>query len=418
MDRVHIPPISALEPRAGTRAVGRSDVGRSRNENQDYMGVFRVEDRLLAVVADGMGGHSGGYEASRIAVDAMREAFVQAPSESPGKVLVAGISGAHRKIRLVAEASPELAGMGTTLVAALVSEGKVWICHVGDSRAYLLRAGQLTQLTLDHSRVNRLLVEGMIKPEQVADHPMGHILERTVGATDTVEPEMRPAPIALQRGDRVILCSDGVWSVVGDAELLHCGDAADLSLAAEEALGLALVRNTDDNATIVVLEAADGPRSAPAVPDVRVAFRPGGGGSGRRLWLLAAVVAAFLLGAALGAWVRQPSADEAKVEEPAADAPAPTVEVEEAKTGKAGPPTDDKAGRELRELLEQLQQMAADIGKGTADGPDQKDLQDWIKKGLKILEKLEKKRPGADEPSGQPAGSTPSPAEPSKTANP
>jgi len=298
MDRVHIPPISTGIAGAGARVEGRSDVGRSREENQDYMGLFQVKRRLLAVVADGMGGHSGGYEASRIAVDAMREVFVGDQDGAPTAVLTEGIESAQAKIRMVCEASPDLAGMGTTLVAVLVEDGKAWVGHVGDSRAYHLRGGRLAHLTLDHSRVNRMVREGLIQPDQVADHPMGHILERTVGAGETVVPEIRPDPVALQAGDRLLLCSDGVWSMLTDEELATNVATSDLALAAESALGLALVRGTDDNSTLLVVELAKGPASAPAVRDARPHDGRRGGAPIRHLW--PAIAAAFLAGILAG----------------------------------------------------------------------------------------------------------------------
>lgn len=269
MDRAVIPPLQAMEVHSGTRAVGRSDVGRSRAENQDFMGLFRVPGRLLAVVADGMGGASGGYEASRIAVDAMRIAFTRDATTAPIEVLENSIRLAHEKIREVVATAPELDGMGTTIVAVLVADGQAWFGHVGDSRAYVVRDGVGALVTLDHSRVNRMLIERMIKAEQVANHPMGHILERSVGAAATVDPEVTQQPVALRRGDRIVLCSDGVWSVVDDADLTALTSAGALPLAAESTLGVALARGTDDNATVLVVEVAEGPTAAPAVADVR-----------------------------------------------------------------------------------------------------------------------------------------------------
>lgn len=269
MDRAVIPPLQAMEVHSGTRAVGRSDVGRSRAENQDFMGLFRVPGRLLAVVADGMGGASGGYEASRIAVDAMRIAFTRDATTAPREVLETAIRLAHEKIREVVATAPELDGMGTTIVAVLVADGQAWFGHVGDSRAYVVRDGVGALVTLDHSRVNRMLIERMIKAEQVANHPMGHILERSVGAAATVDPEVTQQPVALRRGDRIVLCSDGVWSVVDDADLTALTSAGALPLAAESTLGVALARGTDDNATVLIVEVAEGPTAAPAVADVR-----------------------------------------------------------------------------------------------------------------------------------------------------
>lgn len=269
MDRTIIPPINSLEAAAGARCAGRSDVGRSRSENQDYMGLFRAEGQLLAVVADGMGGHSGGYEASRIAVDALRATMVEHSGRAPADLLRFGIELAHSRIREAAAGTPDLDGMGTTLVAVLVTNGTAWIAHVGDSRAYAVRAGRAYLLTLDHSRVHRMLLEGMIDASQVANHPMGHILERSVGASATVEPDVRVAPVSLRRGDRIVLCSDGVWSVVNDDEIARLASFDPLTLAAESLIGVALARMADDNATIMLLDVLDSGLSTAALEDVR-----------------------------------------------------------------------------------------------------------------------------------------------------
>lgn len=269
MSRTKVPPLSSDAPHAGFLVEGRSDVGRVREENQDFMGVFRVPGRLLAVVADGMGGHSGGYEASRVAVDAMRKALLEDPTANPRDVLTRGIVGAHQAIRSISDQTAELEGMGTTIVAALMEDQQAWLAHVGDSRAYHLRGADIGLSTLDHSRVHRMLLAGMLAPDKVANHPMGHILERSVGASSVIEPDVAEQSIRLAAGDRLLLCSDGVWGVVADGDLAKACAVEDLALAAEGAIGLALARETDDNATLVCVQATEGHPSAGPVVDVR-----------------------------------------------------------------------------------------------------------------------------------------------------
>jgi protein phosphatase len=268
MDRVTVRPINSLETESGCTAVGRSDVGRARSENQDFMGLFRTEDRVLAVVADGMGGHSGGYEASRITVDALRAVLLESPQDPPAELLRKGIELAHTRIQGIASVSPDLKGMGTTVVAVLITGGAAWFAHVGDSRAYILREGAAYLQTLDHSRVHRMLLEGMIKADQVANHPMGHILERSVGASPVAEPDISITPISLQTGDRIVLMSDGIWSIVSDDEIANLGSLQPLALAAEALLGAALTRMADDNSTVIILESTSSHRAA-ALRDVR-----------------------------------------------------------------------------------------------------------------------------------------------------
>lgn len=266
-DRQNIEPIVPEEPYEGIRIVAMSDVGKVREENQDFMGWFRVEGQQLLVVADGMGGHSGGFEASRIAVDILRETFVTgAGSATPDQILRAGIQQANTQIRQIAEANPEMQGMGTTIVATLVSQGRAWVAHVGDSRAVLVRGGQVIQLTADHSRVNRMVQEGLIPPEAAEDHPMGHILERSVGAADEVNVEVRAEPVELCVGDRMVLSTDGFWGLVPGPEIAEVFADPSLRVAVERGIGLALQRGADDNTTIGSLQVVEGADPATAGP--------------------------------------------------------------------------------------------------------------------------------------------------------
>ena len=277
VDRKNIPPIAPADLHAGCRVVGLSDVGRVREENQDFMGYFRHGANMLLVVADGMGGHSGGFEASRIAVDILGNTFGMADaSEDPREILKTGIQRANQAVRQVASNNPVLQGMGTTIVAAIIADGRAWIAHVGDSRIYLLRAGECALLTLDHSRVFRMVEEGMISLDQVDEHPMGHVLERSVGAADVVDVTVREKSVPLQKGDRLILCTDGVTGMVKDEELPGLFDVQKpLFEAAQMAIGLALQRGADDNTTVGVLEVVEGPDGVADVLDVRAAFQAG-----------------------------------------------------------------------------------------------------------------------------------------------
>jgi PPM family protein phosphatase len=267
-DRTTIPTIAPEELHDGYRVVAMSDVGKVREENQDFMGHFSVEGAQLLVVADGMGGHSGGFEASRIAVDQVREAFVELAADGePRTVLGKAAIRANAAVRTAASTNAEMRGMGTTLVMALVEGDRAWLAHVGDSRCYLVRAGEATLLTVDHSRVNRMVEAGLLTPEAAENHPMGHILERSIGATDDIEAEVRDKPLRLVRGDRLVLCSDGFWGLVGGAEIGPIFAAEDLQEAVQEGIRLALERGADDNTTIGALEAMDvGQAEAQAVP--------------------------------------------------------------------------------------------------------------------------------------------------------
>ncbi len=258
-DRKTIPPIVPEELVDGVRVVAMSDVGCVREENQDFMGWFSVEGTQLLVVADGMGGHSGGFEASRIAVDQVRSTFVElGAGGEPGAVLTEALRQANHAVREVAAANALMKGMGTTAVMALVRGGQAWLAHVGDSRCYLIRNGRATLLTMDHSRVNRMVAAGLLSPEAAEDHPMGHILERSIGADDHVEVEISSKPLQLLRGDRLMLCSDGLWGLVKGPEIAELFTGRPLAESVQAAIDLALERGADDNTTVGSLEVVEG----------------------------------------------------------------------------------------------------------------------------------------------------------------
>jgi serine/threonine protein phosphatase PrpC len=273
MDRRHVPSIDPRQDHAGTRVYAASEVG-PREENQDFVGYFRLDrpERQLLVVADGMGGHSGGFEASRLAVEAFEATFADGDALGPAALLRRAVAQANHAV--IAEGvRTGREGMGTTVVAALVEDGRAWVAHVGDSRCYLVRDGVAVLLTLDHSRVNRMVQVGMIAPEDAANHPMGHILERSIGGAPEIQPDVAEG-LPLARGDRLLLCSDGLWSVVDDPTIarLVADDAP--AEAVRAALREAAARGTDDNATVAVLAVHEGP-PADAVPrptDARAAL--------------------------------------------------------------------------------------------------------------------------------------------------
>ena len=212
MSRTEVEPIKAS---FNTHHIyGESHVGAVRSENQDFIGYAHHADRTLLIVVDGMGGHSGGYEASRIATREMKS-FFEKSDLPPLALLEKSIEIAHQKILDFAAEDPSFEGMGTTVVCALIESNRVWLAHVGDSRAHLLRERVLYQLTIDHTCVNNIALCGELPYEQIENHKFGHILERSLGSEDPPEIEVQSTPIALVPGDRLILSTDGFWQKGG-----------------------------------------------------------------------------------------------------------------------------------------------------------------------------------------------------------
>ncbi|MCZ7527900.1 MAG: Stp1/IreP family PP2C-type Ser/Thr phosphatase [Acidimicrobiia bacterium] len=231
-------------------ARGATDVGRVREENEDG---FLVDERVgLYAVADGMGGHRAGEVASATALEALR-ASVAAGSAVRDAVLAAN-AAVHEK----AAGDAELAGMGTTLTAAtLAAGGTLLVAHVGDSRAYVLRDGELRQVTVDHSLVEELVREGRLTPEQATVHPHRSIITRALGVDAEVEVDLYS--VELRPGDRVLLCSDGLTSMVrpdGVATVLRRED--DAERAARALVDTANAAGGEDNITVVVVDVEDG----------------------------------------------------------------------------------------------------------------------------------------------------------------
>jgi serine/threonine protein phosphatase PrpC len=267
-DRKLVPPIEPQDSFRGTLVRGASDVGSVREENQDYMGWFTNGDRQLLVVCDGMGGHSGGYEASRIAVKALGQVFEDSSAADPPIALLRrALQTANRKVFEEAARKTRLRGMGSTAVVALVEEDRAWIAHVGDSRAYLIRRGQAERLTRDHTQVNRLVAAGLIPEDEADHHPLGHILDRSIGSSASVDVEVRPEPIELAPHDRIMLCSDGYCGLVEDHEMGQQLEAGvELTEALQQGIDLALSRGGPDNITIATLELLGQGRAPAARP--------------------------------------------------------------------------------------------------------------------------------------------------------
>jgi protein phosphatase len=229
------------------RYAARSDRGLIRGNNQDsvYAG-----PRLLAV-ADGMGGHAAGDVASKVVIAALEHLDGDTPSGDMLQAMREAVFEGSEHLREVIRESPQLEGMGTTLTAILFAGGRLAVCHVGDSRAYLVRDGVLSQITHDDTFVQTLIDDGRITPEEANSHPQRSLLLRALNGQD-VEPDlsMREA----RAGDRYLLCSDGLSGVVSEETLAEALKDPDPESTADRLIELALRSGGPDNVTVIVAD--------------------------------------------------------------------------------------------------------------------------------------------------------------------
>ena len=234
------------------RYAARSDVGRVRAKNDDsaYVG------RHLAVVADGMGGHAGGDVASAATVLDMIHLDSDDYDGDAGTVLADEIQTANSLLSELVHMNPKLAGMGTTVTALLLAEGKLHFAHIGDSRAYRLRNGEFEQVSVDHTFVQRLIDEGRLRPDEAESHPHKNVLMRVLGDVDA-SPELDLDTLDVEPGERWLLCSDGLNYVAGHVVERTVRETKDLRECVELLVDLTLDAGAPDNVTVVMLEIAE-----------------------------------------------------------------------------------------------------------------------------------------------------------------
>ena len=241
-------------PNLGLRYAAKSDVGlvRKGNEDSGYVG-----PRLL-LVADGMGGHAAGELASSLAIATVADLDVHPPTNTDVLTALAeAIDDVGEAIgELIAE-DPELTGMGTTITGLYWLGGRIAVVHVGDSRAYLLRDGELAQLTHDHTYVQTLIDSGRITEEEAAVHPRRSLLMRALDGMNPVEADLSVREA--RAGDRFLLCSDGLSGVVTDAEIASALSRGEPTGVVTRLVDLALERGAPDNVTVVVADVVERP---------------------------------------------------------------------------------------------------------------------------------------------------------------
>jgi len=246
----------------------RTDVGRGRPENEDNLLVDR--EHGLYAVADGMGGHRAGEVASATAIETLQAAYLG------GQRLDQAVAAANTAVFTKGTEDAALQGMGTTLTAiALEGDSTALLGHVGDSRAYLMRNGAVTQVTDDHSLVEQLVREGRLSPEEAQNHPQRAIITRALGVDSQVEVDTYR--IDLKAGDRLLICSDGLTNMLSDDTIAQTlRRHADPQQAADTLVDMANQAGGDDNITVVILDTLSdgGAAAAPAAEERAVAARP------------------------------------------------------------------------------------------------------------------------------------------------
>lgn len=232
---------------------GRTDVGRSRERNEDAL--LQRPGRGLAAVADGMGGHAAGDIASRIAVDVVDDRSAHIPDNGGSAYFQETVRQAHEAILRAARADPELEGMGTTLtLLRLVPDGTHGvIAHVGDSRAYRWRAGALEQLTRDQTWVQQQIDDGRLSPEEARAHPFSAMLTCALGIAN-VDLDVQVVDPQPQPGDLFLLCSDGLTAALRDEELRAIlREHEGIDDAARELVDAANAAGGPDNITVALV---------------------------------------------------------------------------------------------------------------------------------------------------------------------
>jgi protein phosphatase len=236
-----------------------SDRGRVRQNNEDACAVFvpegpgELDDRgAVFVVADGMGGHRGGEIASRIAVRTIIAFYTANSEENRSHALARAFREANKTIIEESVADSTLFGMGTTCTALALYRGHAYIAHVGDSRAYLLRAGVITQVTHDHSIVGEMVRSGILSDEDARNHPKRNVITKSLGAQDEIAADM-PAAREIEVGDEFVLCSDGLTAYLSDADIAGVCAGASPAEACKKLVKMANEAGGRDNITVAAV---------------------------------------------------------------------------------------------------------------------------------------------------------------------
>ena len=293
-------------------ATHEGETGKNNEDTGDFA-AYRISQQdpaelYLGIVADGIGGHQAGERASRLAVDVVKHYFRQATSRDILRYLKEAFIQANAQVVKEGRDDPKLRGMGTTMTAAVVLDGKLYVGHVGDSRAYIVRNGQLIQISVDHTWAQEAIEAKRLTPEQARQHPNRNVIKRYMGIQSDMEVDFRlrdpdnPAAtptdknqgMTLRPGDTILLCSDGLSDMVPDPDIHTIMLQYAPKTAAVQLVNLARRNGGYDNITVVILQVPGGNKAAAVAP------RPAG--AGRRIAPILAGVLVLALLAAGAVW--------------------------------------------------------------------------------------------------------------------
>lgn len=236
----------------------KTDLGRVRENNEDKFEFFVPEDNALLasrgmvfLVCDGMGGHAAGQIASELTAKTFIDVYLNHPASDPTVAMAGGVQAANRFVLDVARAVPSRRGMGTTLSGLILLQDQAFTVQVGDSRVYRLRAGEMAMLTHDHTYIEEALRMGVMKPEEVENHPYKHVLTRAVGTEESVNPDIETHDS--KPGDLYVICSDGLLNHVPDDQIADVMRNHSPSEIAWKLVGMALLGGGSDNTTVMVV---------------------------------------------------------------------------------------------------------------------------------------------------------------------
>jgi serine/threonine protein phosphatase PrpC len=252
-----------------------SDAGCQRDSNEDYGLCVVPRDSetmsskgVLVVVADGMGGHSSGEVASRLAVETIRRAYFEA-AEAAAPALAQAFLRANEAVYLASQRDPQLKGMGTTCTALVLNDDGAICAHVGDSRLYLVRGGVIYAMTEDHSAVHDMVARGVLTPAEARRHPDKNVILRALGTHERVEVSRWEEPLPFRLEDRFLVCSDGLHDLVEDEEIKAIVMAAPPLLACQHLVALARERGGYDNITAAIAAIEAGGDEQSIAPETR-----------------------------------------------------------------------------------------------------------------------------------------------------